>query len=146
MEFKLNPAYLRPETEPGYQKSSWRPTWKCFCCQDSGFVRLHLIKTVIDHYDDRTQKPVKCNASVCDHKFGEHLIDSGTLDTRFPSSICDRFDSEERNMWREWSMQQHEKRKSVVNLSDATNNLRARSRLPCEHFEAQRRHEDFRNK
>ena len=141
MEFKLNPAYLRSESEPEYQKIAWRPTWKCFCCQDSGYVRLHLIKTVIDNYDPSTQKLVKCNSSVCIYEFGEKLLASQTLDNRFPTFICDRFDLEERQTWREWSKEQYKLRK--VDLDKATRNLRSVNRSNHDHLEAQRKHEEY---
>ena len=35
---KLEPLSLRPECELGYQKESWKPTWKCYCCMDTGLV------------------------------------------------------------------------------------------------------------
>ena len=65
-DFKLSRAYLRPETEPGYEREAWRPTWKCFCCQDSGLIKEHLVKTVIDGYNPNTDKLVRCNATDCE--------------------------------------------------------------------------------
>lgn len=141
---ELQPIPLRDETSSNYQKAAWKPNYKCFCCHDQGWVTESLVKKVIPNYIGGNHKPLKCNATGCDIQLGEYLYQTNTLDTRFTSEICDRLDQDEREMWIEWSRQQHEKRKSKVDFTNATNNLRARARLSHEHLEAQRRHSDIR--
>ena len=145
---KLSRAYLRPETEPGYEKEAWRPMWKCFCCQDSGLVKEHLVKTVIDGYDSTTDKLVRCNATDCEGRKkydGDDIVLTGTLDNRFPSQLCDRFDEQERQTWKQWCQEKHELRKQRLAAIDTncTRNLRRRSRSNQERAEAQRRHRDI---
>lgn len=140
---QLPPIQLRDEVDPEYQKVAWKPNWNCFCCHDTGFITDLLTKKLIPNYVSGKHKPVECNASNCKIQLGKDFYETNTLDQRFDPEICDRLDQDEREMWREWSMQQHEKRKFKLDLSNATNNLRARARLPCEHFDVQRRHEDI---
>ncbi len=145
---ELQPIQLRDEVEPGYEKAAWKPTWKCFCCHDTGLVRDSLIKKVIKNYVSGRHKPVKCNASNCNIQLGETFYITNTLDLRFTPKICDRLDSEERQMWEEWKWQQHEKRKQslgLVNNPNITNNLRMRQRTNYEQLDVERRHQDIRN-
>ena len=63
------------------------------------------------------------------------------------ASKCDRLDRDERQMWQEWSIEQHHKRKQRLGLvdSDVTRNLRLRSRTHYEQLEVERRHQNIRN-
>lgn len=136
----MQPLPLRDEAQPGYDKVAWKPTWECFCCHDTGMISERIVKTVIPNYIAGRHKPVKCNATGCDMQLGETLYKTNTLDLRFTAEICDRLDQDEREMWNEWAMQQHEKRKYKLDLSEITNNLRVRERLNSEEFEVQQRH------
>lgn len=141
---RLQPLFLRPETEPGYEKVAWRPTWKCFCCHDTGLVQYSLLKQVMPDYDDRRHKPVKCNASACERELGEALYLTNTLDLRLNSSVCDQLDSIERQCWRDWERQQHQLRKKALeraNNDGLTGNLRSVKRSESEALEARQRHQ-----
>ena len=138
-EFNLQPLPLRDEAQPGYEPLAWKPNWECFCCHDTGIIPERIVKTVIPNYVAGRHKPVKCNN--CNIQLGKDLYKTNTLDTRFSAQICDRLDRDERQMWQEWSRQQHQKRK--LRLTNATKNLRQRSRTPAEHWEARRRHEEW---
>ncbi len=54
---RLERLLLRPieEVEP---KQVWRPTWHCFCCEDTGYVRDSLIRLVIPDYDSDKDRSV----------------------------------------------------------------------------------------
>ena len=134
---KLKPIPLRPECEPDYDKQVWQPNWYCFCCHDTGLVRVPLIEKVIPRYVSGRHKPVECNATHCDIQLGRDLYQTNTLDRRFSADLCDRLDSDERKMWAEWSKEQHEKRKQRLGLIDSnvTRNLRVRSRTNYEQLE-----------
>ena len=144
---KLEPIQLRDEAQPGYEAIAWKPTWKCFCCHDTGLIQELLIKKVIPRYVSGRHKPVECNATHCDIQLGRDLYKTETLDRRFSAELCDRLDSDERQMWQEWSKEQHEKRKQRLGLIDSnvTHNLRLRSRTNYEQLEVERRHQNIRN-
>lgn len=58
---------IRPEMEKSEaEKELWQPSWRCFCCQDTGKVQLHLIKLVIPDYDDYRDKSVVCQNPHCE--------------------------------------------------------------------------------
>ena len=141
---QLPPLKLREEAQPGYQAESWKPTWNCFCCHDTGFVQYSLVKKIIKNYESDRHKPVECNASCCNIRLGATLYETNTLDQRFSPEICDRLDLEERQIWKKWAYEKHRKRLESLNLN-CTNNLRVRSRTHEEQFEVERRHQDIRN-
>ena len=144
---KLEPIQLREEAQPGYRGVPWKPTWNCFCCHDTGFVQYLLVKKVMPNYVSGRHKPVECNATNCHIRLGDALYETETLDRRFSAKLCDRLDSDERQMWQEWSKEQHEKRKQRLGLIDSnvTKNLRVRSRTNYEQLEVERRHQNIRN-
>ena len=144
---KLEPIQLRDEVQPGYEAIAWKPTWKCFCCHDTGLVQHLLVKKVIKSYVSGRHKPIECNATNCNIRLGDTLYETETLDRRFSADLCDRLDSDERQMWAEWSKEQHQKRKQRLGLIDSnvTHNLRLRSRTNYEQLEVERRHQNIRN-
>ena len=144
---KLEPIQLRDEAQPGYEPNAWKPTWKCFCCHDTGLVQELLIKKIIPRYVSGRHKPVECNATHCDIQLGRDLYKTETLDRRFSADLCDRLDRDERQMWAEWSKEQHEKRKQRLGLIDSnvTRILRRRSRTNSEQLEVERRHQNIKN-
>ena len=88
MEFEKLPALTRrEEDEPGFEAESWKPTWKCYCCHDTGFVLDRLASLVIEGYDAEKSKIPKCNASCCGAEVGLYLEESGTLDFRLSSEV-----------------------------------------------------------
>ena len=143
---RLLPLILRPETEPGYERVAWRPTWKCFCCHDTGMVQYSLLKQVIPDYGGRPHKPAKCNASLCEYELGITLQMSNTLDLRFDSFICDLLDKIERQCWQEWEREKLELRNKAVEKLEAnelTNNLRRVKRSATENLSAQQKHREI---
>ncbi|MDJ0902505.1 MAG: hypothetical protein QNJ55_27240 [Xenococcus sp. MO_188.B8] len=144
---ELEPIPLREEAQPGYQGVAWKPTWNCFCCHDTGFVRYLLVKKVIPNYVSGRHKPVECNATNCNIRLGDALYETNTFVHRSSADLCDRLNSDERKMWDEWSKEQHEKRKQRLRLIDSniTRNLRLRSRTNDEQLDVERRHQDIRN-
>ena len=145
---RLQPLFLRPETEPGYEQVPWRPTWKCFCCHDTGLVQYSLLRQIMPDYDDRRHKPVKCNASLCERELGEALYLTQTLDLRLDSSVCDELDSIGRRCWRDWEQQQHQLRKKALKRASSerlTGNLRVVKRSAAESSEVERRHQQIVN-
>ena len=117
MDFEKLPALnRREEDEPGYEKESWKPTWKCYCCHDTGFVLDRLAALVIEGYDAEKSKIPRCNASDCDAEVGENLENSGTLDFRLSAEICDRLSQMERESWEDYRWKNHQLRKEALGL------------------------------
>ena len=86
---ELQPLQLREEAQPGYEAESWKPTWNCFCCHDTGLVQDLLVKKIIKNYVSGRHKPVECNATNCNIQLGRYLYKTNTLDRRFSAEICD---------------------------------------------------------
>ena len=86
---KLERLLKRPELEE-QPKEVWRPTWHCFCCEDTGYVRDVLIKLVIPDYNSDKDRNVACQN--CDRVsiYTPAIIES--LDWRFTPDICARLD------------------------------------------------------
>lgn len=132
---------IRPEEEPGLDKECWRPTWKCFCCEDTGFVVISLVRLVIPDYDHHRDKPVVCNNCSKRQKFGETIASS--LDWRFNEAICQKLDLISREDWAQTLRKWHEQRfqGEQIDLSGIGKNLRKRSRTPEEEMMAQQKHQ-----
>ena len=117
MEFEKLPALIRrEEDEPGFETESWKPTWKCFCCHDTGFVLDRLASLVIEGYDAEKSKIPRCNASGCGAEVGVYLEESGTLDNRLSSQMCDRLAEMERESWEDYRWKKHQLRKEALGL------------------------------
>ena len=134
MEFQKIPALnRRKEDEPGYEKESWKPTWKCYCCHDTGFVLDRLAALVIDGYDAEKSKIPRCNATGCGAEVGESLENSGTLDFRLSSEICDRLNQMEKESWKQYRWQKHQLRKEALGMIESAadrTNLRVAPAFP----------------
>ena len=116
---QLEPLSLRPECEPGYEKESWKPTWNCYCCQDTGFVLEHLGSKIIPGFSSEKHKTLLCNASRCNasrDKVSHTLINEGNFDTRLSSQICARLHEMERETWKQYRWNKHQLKKEALVL------------------------------
>ena len=107
---QLKPLSLRPECEPGYEKESWKPTWNCFCCHDTGFVLDRLSSQIIPGFNSEQHKTLLCNAPGCNasrDKVSPKLIEEGNFDTRLSSEICDRLAQMEKESWEDYRWKKH---------------------------------------
>src|SRR4028118_382741 len=105
---KLPREPMRPKEEPGVDKEVWQPTWKCFCCHDTGIVASHLATTVIEEYDLNRDKLPRCQNPGCtsgSYLDGDSLTRS--VDYRLTPAICQELDADERESWRETLEKQH---------------------------------------
>lgn len=119
---KLPRILMRPEEEPSSDKPLWRPTWKCFCCHDTGIVRSHLAVMVIEGYNFNRDKLPRCQNPGC--HAGNHLDSSEIgqcVDYRLTAKICQELDATERESWNETLLMKHQYR---VNFSGVCKNLR----------------------
>ena len=140
---KLERLAMRPEEEvPPDQKEQWKPSWKCFCCQDTGKVSPHLARLVIPNYNyDRDRFPICQNCNL-GHEW-LHL--EGCYDSRLTSDICKELDQIARDDWEQTRRKWHKSVKTRLQLeiNSVTKNmsLRKRSRTHEEQQLAQYRHE-----
>lgn len=135
---------IRPELEkPEVENEVWHPAWKCFCCQDTGKVQLHLIRLVIPDYDHHRDKSVVCQNPRC--SAGEMMRDNPNYDQRFTASICAKLDQFSREDWQQsilnrFSETHLEIQKRIKEFVTAKS-LRQRDRIPTEEMLAQQRHQ-----
>ena len=142
---KLERLLLRPELEE-QPKQVWRPTWHCFCCEDTGYVKDVLIKLVIPDYDSDKDRNVACRN--CERVSIYSLEISDSLDWRFSSSLCARLDLIHRDNWAKTVQKQSELRKQTHLLVDdlaQSKSIRLRRRTPSEEMSARRKHQDIIN-
>ena len=143
---KLQPLSLRPECEPGYEKESWKPTWNCYCCHDTGFVLDRLSSQIIPGFNSEQHKTLLCNAPGCNasrDKVSPKLIEEGNFDTRLSSEICDRLAQMEKKSWEDYRWKKHQLRKEARGLVEELaekKSMRTVRRSEKEEKEAQRRH------
>lgn len=134
---KLPRNPMRPEKEPGVETELWQPSWKCFCCHDTGIIHPHLATLAIDEYDYNRDKLPRCVNPGC--KAGsewdtEVLADS--IDYRIGAATCQQLDAISREDWRQTARTQQ------INIQALAQemSLRKRDRTAIEEMEAQQRH------
>ena len=137
---KLERLLKRPELEK-QPKEVWRPTWHCFCCEDTGYVRDVLIKLVIPDYNSDKDRNVACRN--CDRVliYAQAIIES--LDWRFTPDICAQLDRIYRDNWMQTVEKQSQLRRQALGLVDELSerkSIRLRRRLPQEEIEVRRKH------
>ena len=137
---KLPRQFVRREDKPGYQPEIWQPSWRCFCCHDTGTVNQHLAKLVIEEYNPNKDKIPRCQNPGC--TAGENLdfLGSQVVDYRFTAAICQHLDSIHREDWRQSTQTKAALiQKKIAQLAQQKS-LRKRDRTPTEEMEAQQKH------
>ena len=92
------------------------PTWHCFCCEDTGYVRDVLIKLVIPDYDTDKDRNVACQNCQRVSIYAQAIIDS--LDWRFTPDLCSELDRLEREDWARTVEKQSQLRERALGLVD----------------------------
>lgn len=118
---------VHPQVEK-QDKEIWRPSWKCFCCQDTGIVHLNLAKLVIPDYNWMRDCLPVCQSPKCDLGSRWLHLGNNNLDMRFTSVICQQLDMHEREVWnltvkRKFiNLQPVAKKRSMSGVEDRTEN------------------------
>ena len=101
---EIPPEPIRDEDQPGYQKEIWQPSWRCFCCEDTGIVRSRLAAMVIRGYNSNRDRLPICQAPGCNAGVNWlHL--EGNIDMRLTAAICQELDRISREDWRQSTQQ-----------------------------------------
>ena len=98
---------------------------------------------VIDGYDSEKSKIPRCNATSCGAEVGLYLEESGTLDLRLTSQICDRLNEMEKESWSDYRWKKHQLRKEALGLVEdlaEKKSMRTVRRSSEEEKEAKERH------
>jgi hypothetical protein len=136
---KLNRQPIRPEMETDAEdKEVWKPTWRCFCCQDTGTVRPLLASLVIPDYDFSRDLSVVCQNPRC--IAGTDYRSNDNYDQRFTAGICSELDKINREDWRRKVESQFAGFQKRIQDAAKDRNLRMRSRTNEEQQIAKQRH------
>ncbi len=101
MNFPELPRLPMPFEVEEQDKKIWQPSWKCFCCQDTGTVQPFLAQKIIPDYDyDRDRLPICQLSPACAQKSRWILLPKSNLDMRFSEAICQQLDIYARASWR----------------------------------------------
>lgn len=144
---RLPRQLVRPELlNAPLEKEIWRPSWKCFCCQDKGLVNANLVRLIISDYKAEEDKPVACQRRSCEA--GEAFHGDSVYDQRFTSLICIELDKISRKDWdatvlTKWEQAKNrQKLEADLKVTASDMNLRQRDRTPVEHQYAQAKHQE----
>ncbi|MEA5507974.1 hypothetical protein VB735_33805 [Halotia wernerae UHCC 0503] len=110
-KFERSPILPQKEEE---DKEIWQPSWRCFCCQDTGQIQRHLIELIIPDFDPNRDRIPVCQA--CNKFDNYHLKEYGVLDLRFDLYLCKKLDAISRADWKQITRQQFEVAKKRVGL------------------------------
>ncbi|MCC5612190.1 hypothetical protein LC612_37050 [Nostoc sp. CHAB 5834] len=109
-KFERLPVNPRNEEE---DKEIWQPSWKCFCCHDTGRIYPTLVRLIIADYDyDKDKIPVCQNCNAGSNLMHLQLM----IDTRIDFKVCRHLDKFERENWKRTTQQQFEIVKKRVDL------------------------------
>lgn len=135
---------IRPELEkPKRDEEVWHPTWKCFCCQDTGKVQLHLIRLVIPDYDHHRDKSVVCQNPHC--QAGEMMRGDPNYDQRFTASICAKLDKFHREDWQQTTLNRFSEIQKRIKETATAKSLRQRDRTSREEMLEGQHHQAVRH-
>ncbi len=140
---------IRPELENS-EHEIWQPSWRCFCCQDSGIVHPLLVSLVIPNYDFNRDKSVVCRNPRC--SAGADYSGDYNYDQRFTAVISSELDKVSRKDWENTVKNQFALIQQRTNDLVAQKSLRSRSRTSEEEALATVKHqiasspEDFEEK
>lgn len=138
---KLPRNPMCPKKETGTEVEIWQPSWKCFCCHDSGIVVSHLAAMVIEEFDFKRDKPPRCQNPGCNsgsHWDGDSITQC--VDYRLTPAICQELDSIEREDWRRTTeLKQKRILEHMAQLSQKMN-LRKRERTSEEEMNTRQKH------
>lgn len=134
---------MRRGNQPGYDKEIWQPSWRCYCCHDTGIVQQHLAALVIKGYNPRFDKQPVCQNPNCNTSPGLSEQYSNCLDFRLNSAICQKLDMMEQESWRDGVREKQRRIKDInakVLVLSKNMSMRESDRTPEEEMEAQRKH------
>lgn len=135
---QFEPLPVRPEQEG--DKEIWQPSWKCFCCQDTGKVQPHLVRLVMPSYNYNRDRIPICQACSAGNTL-LHLIEFGVIDTRFETMLCQKLDRFAREEWSKATQEKFAIAKKKVQLATSevaqTRSLRKGSRTQNDEREIQ---------
>jgi hypothetical protein len=138
---KLPRSFVRPEDNPNYEPEIWQPSWHCFCCHDTGEVKSHLARLVIDGYEIGKDKIPRCQNPGC--TAGNYLdspIFKGVIDYRFDAAICQELDSIEREDWRRTTKLKRQRILDSVEKLSQKMSLRKHKRTSEEEINTKQKH------
>jgi hypothetical protein len=133
---KLPREFVRREDKPEHSKEIWQPSWRCFCCHDTGEVNPNLAKLVIDGYRAGQDKIPRCQNLGC--TAGEYLDSpsfSGAVDYRFTPEICQELDAIHREDWKKTTQTQAALIAQKVALIARAKSLRKCDHIPSEQMD-----------
>lgn len=114
---QFEPLPVRAEPETG-DKEIWQPSWKCYCCQDTGKIQPHLVRLVVPNYDYNRDRIPICQLCECGDKL-YHLNQLGVIDTRFELLLCKKLDAIARDQWRVTTQKQFEIMRKRVDIASS---------------------------
>lgn len=141
---QLNPLPVDINRESTENKIFF-PKWKCFCCEDSGIVRSHLVRLVIPEFNWNRDKLPRCNN--CDAFSNREVLNKfGIIDNRFSRKLCAELDKKCREDWAIFAKNQQcnvlaqKAQQAVIELAQSKS-LRKRNRTEYENLAQQQKHE-----
>lgn len=141
---KFDPIPTHPNEE-STDHEIFFPKWNCFCCEDSGIVRSHLVRLVIPRFNWRRDKLPQCNNCNA-HLKKPNLVKYGVIDNRFDLKICAKLDRLCREDWANFARNQQRNllanraQQAAIEIAQKKS-LRKRDRTPYEDLAQTQKHQ-----
>ena len=137
------PRLPRQLARPSAQldKQLWQPQWNCFCCSDTGMVRLNLVQMIIPDYCAREDLRVACQNPGCEASL--EFKGDANFDQRFTAAICIQLDKLNRQDWKQTVEDRFELIRERMKSAAVGMSLRKCDRTSQEEELAQRQHQEI---
>lgn len=94
-----------------------KPYYKCYCCEDTGYVNYHLVLLIIPNYQPKSDKIPVCNRYDCQSSVNIGAnISANILDERFSSDLCERLHKHNLSEWQKWELKAQKRKNEITDF------------------------------
>ena len=81
----------------------WRPRFKCYCCEDQGYILPRYVPIVIEDHAPRDLDLTVCNRRDCfAGQQKRSLSYAAQMNTNISPEVCEHFHQDNLAKWEEW--------------------------------------------
>jgi hypothetical protein len=87
--------------EESFTKKSFEPSFKCYCCEDTGWIKAWMVLKIIPDYNDQTDAlPICTRLDSCKENIPDIIFEEELFDTRFTKEVLNFLHKEGQKDWK----------------------------------------------
>lgn len=118
---RRSPKLIRPEQKEKTDdegkpigKPLWKPDWNCFCCEDKGVIRYHLILKIMPDFNSWHHRQPICNRlKSCQEGMLKVFATEGDI---WDTELCYQLHLLNKEYWRKWLENEYESLKKTEKM------------------------------